>query len=129
MSLLRDVLEDIADEAVVVFCRFPKDLEAVNRVADETARRSLELSGRMDELKRWQAGETPALAVQIDSGGVGVDLRRARYSIYYSPGFSLGSYEQSLTRIHRPGAGRLRKGRHPHGSCQRGVYDSFLDLL
>jgi hypothetical protein len=107
MNLLRDVLEDIApDEPVVVFCRFHKDLEAVNRVADETGRRSLELSGRMDELKRWQAGEAPVLAVQIDSGGVGVDLTRARYAIYYSLGFSLGSYEQSLARIYRPGQTR-----------------------
>ena len=107
MNLLRDVLEDIApDEPVVVFCRFHKDLEAVNRIADETGRRSLELSGRMDELKQWQAGEAPVLAVQIDSGGVGVDLTRARYSIYYSLGFSLGSYEQSLARIHRPGQTR-----------------------
>ena len=104
MNLLRDVLEDIApDEPVVVFCRFHMDLDAVNRVADETGRRSLELSGRVDDLKRWQAGEAPVLAVQIDSGGVGIDLTRARYSIYYSLGFSLGSYEQSLARIHRPG--------------------------
>jgi len=107
MNLLRDVLEDIApDEPVVVFCRFHKDLEAVNRVADETGRRSLEFSGRVDELKRWQLGEAPVLAVQIDSGGVGVDLTRARYAIYYSLGFSLGSYEQSLARIHRPGQTR-----------------------
>ncbi|MCL5746595.1 MAG: DEAD/DEAH box helicase, partial [Acidobacteria bacterium] len=81
MNLLRDVLEDIdPQEPVIVFCRFHKDLEAVNRVADETGRRSLELSGRTDELKQWQAGEAPVLAVQIDSGGVGVDLTRARYS-------------------------------------------------
>jgi SNF2 family DNA or RNA helicase len=107
MNLLRDVLEDIApDEPVVVFCRFHRNLDAVNRVADETGRRSLELSGRIDELRRWQAGEAPVLAVQIDSGGVGVDLTRARYSIYYSLGFSLGCYEQSLARIHRPGQTR-----------------------
>jgi SNF2 family DNA or RNA helicase len=60
----------------------------------------------VDELKQWQAGEAPVLAVQIDSGGVGVDLTRARYSVYYSLGFSLGSYEQSLARIHRPGQTR-----------------------
>ncbi len=107
MNLLRDVLEDIGpEEPVVVLCRFHRDLEAVNRVADEAGRRSLELSGRMDELQRWQAGEAPVLAVQIDSGGVGVDLTRARYAIYYSLGFSLGSYEQSLARVHRPGQTR-----------------------
>jgi len=91
---------------VVVFCRFHRDLDAVNRIADEAGRRSLELSGRMDELKRWQAGEVPVLAVQIDSGGLGIDLTRARYAIYYSLGFSLGSYEQSLARVHRPGQTR-----------------------
>jgi SNF2 family DNA or RNA helicase len=106
-NLLRDVLEDVAaDESVVVFCRFHKDLDTVIRVAEETGRKSLELSGRTDDLKRWQAGEASVLAVQIESGGVGVDLTRARYALYYSLGFSLGSYEQSLARIHRPGQTR-----------------------
>ncbi len=106
-TLLREVLEDLAaDEPVVVFCRFHRDLDAAHRVADETGRRSLELSGRADDLKRWHAGEAPVLAVQIESGGTGVDLTRARYAIYYSLGFSLGSYEQSLARIHRPGQTR-----------------------
>jgi SNF2 family DNA or RNA helicase len=107
MNLLRDVLEDIdAGEAVIVVCRFHKDLDAVHRVADEVGRKSLELSGRRDELRDWQAGAAPILAIQIDSGGLGVDLTRARYAIYYSLGFSLGSYEQSLARIHRPGQTR-----------------------
>jgi hypothetical protein len=53
INLLRDVLEDIApDEPVVVFCRFHKDLDAVGRMATETGRGSLELSGRTDDLKR-----------------------------------------------------------------------------
>jgi len=77
MNLLRDVLEDIDPlEPVIVFCRFHKDLEAVNRVADETGRCSLELSGRMDELQQWQAGEarcwlcrlTPAASASISPG-------------------------------------------------------------
>lgn len=107
MNLLRDVLEDIApEEPIVVFCRFHRDLDAVNRVANEVGRRSLELSGRMDDLKRWQESEAPVLAVQIESGGLGIDLTRARYAIYYSLGFSLGSYEQSLARVHRPGQTR-----------------------
>jgi len=128
MNLLRDVLEDIdPQEAVVVFCRFHKDLEAVNRVAGETGRRSLELSGRMDELKQWQAGEAPVLAVQIDSGGVGVDLTRTRYSIYYSLGFSLGSYEQSLARIHRPG--QTRPVEYIHLLAQDTVDEQVMSAL
>lgn len=128
MNLLRDVLEDIApEEPVVVFCRFHRDLETVNRVADETGRRSLELSGRIDELKAWQAGEAPVLAVQIDSGGVGVDLTRARYSIYYSLGFALGSYEQSLARIHRPG--QTRPVEHIHLLAEHTVDEKVMTAL
>jgi len=46
------------------------------------------------------------LAAQLQAGGLGVDFTRSRYQIYYSLGFSLGDYEQSLKRIHRPGQTR-----------------------
>ena len=106
-KLLADTLEDIGgDEPVVVFCRFHADLEASTRRARAEPVISLELSGRRDELKRWQDGEAQVLAVQIDAGGEGVDLTRARYSIFYSVGFSLGKYDQAHSRVHRPGQSR-----------------------
>ena len=37
------------------------------------------------------------------SGGLGIDLTRAKRAVYYSIGFSLGDYEQSLARVHTPG--------------------------
>lgn len=106
-ELLKDTLEDIGpDEPAVVFCRFHADLDAVHEASSELGCRSLELSGRQDDLRAWQEGEAQVLAVQIGAGGVGVDLTRARYSIYYSLSFSLGEYDQSLSRIHRPGQAR-----------------------
>jgi SNF2 family DNA or RNA helicase len=106
-NLLADTFEDIgAGEPVVVFCRFHADLNAVHEAAKTAGFQSLELSGRRDELKRWQEGEAQVLAVQISAGGVGVDLTRARYSIYYSLSFSLGEYDQALSRVHRPGQTR-----------------------
>lgn len=106
-NLLADTLEDIgAEEPVVVFCRFHADLDAVHEAAKTARFESLELSGRRDELKRWQDGEAQVLAVQISAGGVGVDLTRARYSIYFSLSFSLGEYDQALSRVHRPGQTR-----------------------
>jgi SNF2 family DNA or RNA helicase len=106
-KLLADTLEDIGSgEPVVVFCRFHADLDAVHEAAKSADFPSLELSGRRDELKRWQEGEAQVLAVQISAGGVGVDLTRARYSIYYSLSFSLGEYDQALSRVHRPGQTR-----------------------
>lgn len=105
--LMADTVEDSEpEEAWVVFCRFRHDLDAVHRMASELGRGSLELSGRRNELAAWQDGGEPILAVQIQSGGVGIDLTRARYCGYYSKGYSLGDYEQSLARVHRPGQTR-----------------------
>ncbi len=103
-DLLQDTLNDLDQkEPVVVFCRFTHDIEQVRKAGNKQGRTVAELSGRYNQLEAWQDGEYDLLAVQIRSGGVGIDLTRARYTIYYSLGFSLGDYEQSLARIHRPG--------------------------
>jgi SNF2 family DNA or RNA helicase len=103
-SALREIFEDISpDQPIVVFCRFINDLESIHSVSAEVGRSSLELSGSKKELEDWQAGKANVLAVQIQSGGVGIDLTRSCYAIYYSTGFSLSDYEQSLARLHRPG--------------------------
>lgn len=90
-------------EPVVVCCRFREDLDAVHRAAVATGRESCELSGRRKELEVWQNGGPPVLGVQIQSGGVGIDLTRARFAVLYSLGFSLGDYEQFRSRLDRPG--------------------------
>jgi SNF2 family DNA or RNA helicase len=129
LKLLADTLEDIGpEEPVVVFGRFHADLDAVHEACAsvakengyETGGKSLELSGRRDEIARWQVGEAQVLAVQIDSGGEGVDLTRARYSIFYSTGFKLGKYEQAKARTHRPG--QLKPVMHIH-LIARGTVD------
>lgn len=127
-DLLQDTLEDIGpQEAVVVFCRFHADLDAVHAAAEALGCQSLELSGRRDELKRWQDGEAQVLAVQIGAGGVGVDLTRARYSIYYSLSFSLGEYDQALSRVHRPG--QTRPVEHIHLVVRNTVDDKIMRAL
>jgi len=105
----RDALEEIlsdlpSSEKVVVFCRFTADVAEVKAVAEEVGRKAAELSGRVNELELWKkdAGTT-ILASQIQAGKEGISLVEARYAIYYSLGFSLGDYIQSLARIRRPG--------------------------
>ena len=101
-QLLEELLTDLR-EPVVVFCRFKPDLEAIHRASRRAGLPSMELSGSKDELREWQLVTDPVvLAVQIQAGGVGVDLTRARVAIYYSLDFSLANYLQSRKRIHRP---------------------------
>lgn len=108
-ALLADTFNDIGrDEPVVVFGHFHSDLDVIHEAAKATSRKSLELSGRTqgNGLDRWRAGEASVLAVQIQSGGEGIDLTRARYAVYFSTGYKLGLYRQSLARVHRPGQTR-----------------------
>lgn len=107
-DLLADVLGDIDEqEPVVVICRFHADLDTVHHVAAALGRGSLEISGRRPkQLKEWQRGDAPILALQISSGGVGIDLTRARIAIVYSLSVVLSDYLQVRKRIHRPGQTR-----------------------
>lgn len=109
-ELLKDALEDLDPrEPVVVFCRFLHDLNVVEQVGKELGRRYAELSGRRRDALTGTSTLSPdcdLAGIQIQSGGVGIDLTRARYCVYYSLGFSLGDFEQSLKRLHRPGQTR-----------------------
>jgi SNF2 family DNA or RNA helicase len=104
---LEDFLSDLDHkEPVVHFCRFQSDLDMVHRVSAKLGRGSRELSGRRHELEEWQGdtdGKFPDLAVQIQAGGVGIDLTRSHYGVYISKDFSLGNYDQTLARQDRPG--------------------------
>lgn len=127
-KLLEDTLDDIgSQEPVVVFCWFHQDLDAVHDACRRLKYSSLELSGRNDELKEWQAGKAQVLAVQIKSGGVGVDFTRARYSIFYSLGFSLADYEQAKKRVHRPG--QTRPVEHIHLVAKGTVDERIMRAL
>ena len=103
-DLLADVLEDLDQrEPIVVFCNFHADIDQVRKICVESGRTVSELSGRLDELADWKDGKTDVLVAQIQSGKEGISLVRAQYSIYYSVGFSLADYEQSIARTDRPG--------------------------
>lgn len=129
-QLLTEVLEEIEPtEPVVVFARFREDLVDIHAAAAAAGRTSSELSGSRRELAAWQAGQTNVLAVQIQAGSEGVDFTRARYAGYYSLGFSLSQFDQSLARIHRPGQTRPCVYFHliAEQSVDRVVYKALRD--
>jgi SNF2 family DNA or RNA helicase len=95
-----------AGEPLVVFCRFRSDIDSVIHVCNSLGRSVSELSGRIDDLAQWQAGETAVLVAQIQSGGIGIDLTRAAIGIFYSLGHSLSEWLQAIARLHRPGQER-----------------------
>jgi SNF2 family DNA or RNA helicase len=127
---LTEILEDLGPkEPVVVFCRFWTDLDVVNLASQEICERpAMELSGRKNQLDEWQKSDAPPiLAVQIQAGGLGVDLTRACYAVYYSIGFSLGDYEQAKARTHRPG--QTRPVTHVHVVAEDTVDEKIYAAL
>ena len=105
-DLLASCLGDTpAGHRAVVFCRFTRDLETVRDVAGKLGRVYGEISGKQKDLTT-DAKMPPhidVMGVQIQAGGVGIDLTAADYAFYYSAGFSFGDYDQSRSRLHRPG--------------------------
>lgn len=129
-ELLAEVLEELDPaEPVVIFARFHEDLNVIHQVCKKMGRASLELSGRTDDLLQWQSREGVVLAVQIQAGGVGIDLTRACHGIYYSLGYSLGDYLQSRARISR--TNQLRPCTFMHLLCdcpaERKIYQAIRE--
>jgi len=129
-STLEDRLSDLSEvEPVVVFCRFRNDLTEVEAMARRLGRTYAELSGSTNRLADWQEGNATILGVQIQSGGAGIDLSRSAYCFYYSLGFSLGEYEQSLARLRRPGQTRCVRYYHlvSQGTVDEQVYAALRE--
>jgi SNF2 family DNA or RNA helicase len=130
IDLLGDLLLDLpAHEPVVVFVRFKADLQRVKILAERLDRRYGEISGSRNDLtdRAEMPEDVDLMAVQIQSGGTGIDLTRARYAVYYSVGFSLGDYLQSEARLHRPGQTRAVHYYHliASGTIDEAIYGSL----
>jgi len=130
-KLLGEVLEDLPlREPVVVFAHFHADLDAIRKVVEDQGRVYGELSGRRRDGLTDDSTMSPGIDVlgaQIKSGGVGIDLTRARYGIYYSLDFNLADYKQSRRRVRRPG--QRRRVTYVHLLAEDTVDQTISDAL
>jgi SNF2 family DNA or RNA helicase len=115
IDVLKDLLEDVPkDEPLVIFARFQHDIQSIAAVCSADGRRVGIVDGNtkphhdhygLNEHSQMRS-DIDVCILQIQSGGVGIDLTRAALAVYYSLDFSLGNYEQSLARLDRPGQTR-----------------------
>ncbi len=137
-TLLADILEDIPnDEPIVIFARFTHDLDVIRKIVEDKersrdGRRYGELSGRSKDGMTAEAtmrDDIDVLGVQLQAGGVGIDLTRASHAIYFSMGFNLGDYLQSRKRVHRPGQKRMTRYMHliAKGTVDELVYAALAE--
>lgn len=103
-AALREILECLPDdEPVVVFHKYKADGAACVRECEKMGRTVSVLNGQENQLSAWQDGKTSVLVANTASGGIGIDLTRAAYGVFYGLGHSLSEYLQAVARLHRPG--------------------------
>lgn len=112
LETLTEILTDLPDAEnvpahtpVVVYCKFKEDLAGIRQVAGKLGYTYGEISGAIDQQEDFKAGKVNLLGCQIAAGGTGVDGLQevCHVGIYYSTGYSLTEYVQSLGRLDRPG--------------------------
>jgi SNF2 family DNA or RNA helicase len=112
---LDDVLQDVPErEPVAIFARFKHDIRKIAELCRGQGRRVGIVDGETkpgSELyglneRSQMRDDVDVIILQLQSGGVGIDLTRAAIAVYYSLDFSLGNYDQTLARLDRPGQKR-----------------------
>lgn len=107
---LRSIIrEHVHEEPFVVFCKHVWEVHMIARVLRRLGyERVAELWGKVKDTKKdprrtnmlldFQRGKLDAMVCQQRTGGVGVDLYRARKFFVYSMGHSFIDYDQMLSR-------------------------------
>lgn len=94
----------------VIFCRY---LEEIRQIVEELDGHKVEaVTGenrkqRTGILEAFQAGELDYLVCQVKTGGVGIELWRANYGVFYSSTFSFIDFDQAYSRLQVRGKGRV----------------------
>ncbi len=106
LELLQDVLDEVPPgEQVVVYCRFLAELDAIAGLLGGDCRTVHgQVSGqeREEVLESFRNKEFRYLVATVQVAGLGIDLSTARYTVYYSIGFSFADYYQSSWRTVHP---------------------------
>jgi SNF2 family DNA or RNA helicase len=110
---LRELLEEITPEhKVLVWACFKQNYEQIRNVCEELKIKFVEVHGEITGKNRFENVDAfnsdPSIRVFIGhpgSGGIGINLVSASYSIFYSRSFSLEHDLQAESRNHRGGSG------------------------
>ena len=108
LILLKEIIEALpADEKVVIFCRFIKEIHNVMALCQDNNWRWVAIYGETKErqvaVNDFNAGKVKIFIGQVETAGLGINLHTARYCIFLSNSYSHGSRLQCEDRLHRIG--------------------------
>lgn len=101
LDALKSILEGTS-ERVVVFYNFKAECDQISALCDLLDRPHCEINGYTHDLTNFEQDGCVCI-VQYQAGAMGLNLQKARYTVYYSPTLSSSLFEQSKKRVHRVG--------------------------
>src|SRR5262249_54649222 len=103
---LRELVESLAGEPLLIAYEFIEDLRTIRRVFGEVPTLGGPTPARKAEqlIENWSAGKLPLLALHPASAGHGLNLQHGGSRMaWLSPSWSAELTEQAIARIYRPG--------------------------
>lgn len=101
LDALKSILEGTS-ERVVVFYNFKAECDLIADLCDLMKRTHCEINGYTHDLEKFDQDGCVCI-VQYQAGAMGLNLQKARYTVYFSPPLSSSLFEQSKKRTHRVG--------------------------
>jgi len=112
LDTLLELIESIGKAKVIVFCNFKQNYVDIAKALDKKKIKYVEIHGGISTKQKLAnvdlfndlESDVQVCIANPASGGVGINLKSAGYTIYYSMGHSLIDFEQSLARNYRSGS-------------------------
>ena len=101
LDALKSILEGTS-ERVVVFYNFKAECDLIADLCELMKRPHCEINGYSHDLAKFDQDGCVCI-VQYQAGAMGLNLQKARYTVYFSPPLSSSLFEQSKKRTHRVG--------------------------
>lgn len=122
ITALRDLLESLAGQKVVIWCHLKEELRRISNLLADMKRQHRVLASEMSEEERQhtvrcfnEATSDEVFVGNVRLGGVGINLTGASHCVYFSNTWSLVERQQSEDRLHRYG--------------QKGTAVNYYDLV
>jgi len=112
LDALMSLIETTSPHKVIVFCTFRENYKDIKHALEKRKIGYTEVHGGIstkDKLANVDtfndiSNDCRVMIANPKSGGVGINLKSARYAIYYTRSFSLVDFEQSKARNYRSGS-------------------------
>ena len=99
---LENVIEEIGDKPIIIWCQFINEIERLAEKFNGVALTS-KTKNRDDIIRDFKNNKIKLLFVHPKLLGMGVTFTNCSYNIYYSQSYSYEEFKQSQDRIHRIG--------------------------